>query len=418
MPDVVVVGGGIAGLVAARDLAEGGLSVMLLESSNRLGGSLARHTVGGIVLDAGAESFATRGGHVEKLAADIGLGDQIVRPNPSGAWLYEADRATVPIPKHTLLGIPGSPLARDVVDVVGGRAAFRAFLEIAFPGAYGANSHTIGELVRKRMGSAVVDRLVAPITRGVYSVNADDLDLDRAAPELRSALRRTGSLARAVLDLAPSDRAGSNVAGIRGGVMRLVDELTADLERFAVDVQLNTRVTSVREDSARVGRAAVKGRVVVATSALFDSEPPTQRVVLVTLVVGEPRLDAAPRGTGVLVADGVAGIRARALTHATAKWEWLAERAVGRHVLRLSYTAVEGNVATVALTDASQLLGIELDPASVVDVARVDWDRRQIGIRAAGGPVVVGEAAAGTGLAAVVAQARAQAGSLLKELAP
>ena len=39
-PDVVVVGGGVAGLVAARDLGRAGMSVLLLESSPEVGGKL------------------------------------------------------------------------------------------------------------------------------------------------------------------------------------------------------------------------------------------------------------------------------------------------------------------------------------------------------------------------------------------
>ena len=38
MHDVLVVGGGIAGLTAARDLAHGGYGVLVLEARDRLGG--------------------------------------------------------------------------------------------------------------------------------------------------------------------------------------------------------------------------------------------------------------------------------------------------------------------------------------------------------------------------------------------
>lgn len=38
MHDVLVVGGGIAGLTAARDLAQSGRSVLVLEARDRLGG--------------------------------------------------------------------------------------------------------------------------------------------------------------------------------------------------------------------------------------------------------------------------------------------------------------------------------------------------------------------------------------------
>ncbi|MFI5060872.1 MAG: FAD-dependent oxidoreductase, partial [Actinomycetales bacterium] len=70
---VVVIGGGIAGLVAARDCARPGFEVTLLESSAGVGGSVAPLTLDDLTVDAGAESFATRGGHVAELLGDLGL---------------------------------------------------------------------------------------------------------------------------------------------------------------------------------------------------------------------------------------------------------------------------------------------------------------------------------------------------------
>src|SRR5487761_2543548 len=130
---VLVVGGGIAGLVAARRLVLGGREVVVLESSDRVGGQLARHSVGGIDLDAGAESFATRGGTVAALATRLGLGDEIVAPAALPAWLYRADGTAKPLPATSVLGIPGISLAPDVVDSIGFRAAMRAQLEILLP---------------------------------------------------------------------------------------------------------------------------------------------------------------------------------------------------------------------------------------------------------------------------------------------
>ena len=94
--DFVVVGGGIGGLVLARRLVLGGCSVVVLEASDHLGGTVARHTVGGIELDAGAESFATRGDTVATLARSLHLDDDIVEPNPEGAWLETGRRPGVP----------------------------------------------------------------------------------------------------------------------------------------------------------------------------------------------------------------------------------------------------------------------------------------------------------------------------------
>lgn len=395
-----VVGGGIAGLVVARRLALRGRSVTLIEASDRVGGTVATHTVADIDLDAGAESFATRLGSVAALAAELGLGNEVVSPSPAGAWIQPASGSAVPLPAAGVLGIPGMPMAPDVVAVIGSRAAWRAQLDLVIPLLRIGSDVTLGEFVRKRMGSGVLERLVAPVVHGVHSVHPDDLPLDRAVPGLRAALMRDGSLAAAVRSMRVDAPAGSAVQGIRGGVHRLVTELVADLERFGVDVQLGRRVTSVDD---------LDGTVVLATPL---DPPPGRTVVLATLVVDAPELDAAPRGTGVLVADGAPGVSARALTHATAKWPWLAERAAGRHVLRLSYDDEPEELESVALQDASALLGVALPDSSVRGFARVAWVRPA----ASTTPTAdVGETVAGSGLAGIVKQAEEYAAGLLDE---
>ncbi|WP_166876600.1 NAD(P)/FAD-dependent oxidoreductase [Salinibacterium sp. ZJ450] len=415
--DFVVVGGGVGGLVVARDLAAAGARVTLLEASDRLGGQVRRHTVAGIDLDTGAEAFAVRGGAVQQLATLLGLGGDIVPPAPAGAWLQPAQGAAIPLPATSLLGIPGSPLATDVIAVVGGATAFRAYLETLLPATVGAKAQTLGELVRTRMGAGILNKLVAPVVTGVHSAHPDDLPLDRVAPGLRNALLREGSLARGVRDLREKAPAGSAVLGIRGGMARLVDELTADLDRYQVDVRLGQPASDVTPDGARVGTEMLAGTVIVAAPGVLA--PATlRRAVVATLVVDAPALDSAPRGSGVLVATGAPGIQARALTHATAKWPWLADRAEGRHVIRLSYDRAHDRFREVATADAQTLLGVSIPASAVLGFAHVEWQRAAAQTYADTGIQVVGETAAGTGLASVVAQARSTAQNLLQENGP
>ena len=420
---VLVVGGGIAGLVAARRLVLGGRDVTVFEASDRLGGQVARHTVGGIDLDAGAESFATRRGTVAEFAARLRLGDDVVRPAELPAWLYRVDGTAKPLPATSVLGIPGVALAPDVIDAIGIRAAMRAQLELLLPSLVGAKSATIGELVRRRMGSAVVDQLVGPVVRGVHSTSADELPLDRAVPGLRAALLRNGSLMHAVRGMRADAPAGSQVSGIRGGIVRLVDELVADLQRFGVEVRLNSAVSEVTPDGITVGGEHVTGEVLMAAAGVGEpvSSASARRITLITLVVEQPELDAAPRGTGVLVAEGAPGVAARAMTHLTVKWPWLAERTGGMHALRLSYDADSaGSDGSAALerapADAAALLGMPI--GRVVDAASVTWERAAPRTHAVDGMHYVGEAGAGTGLAAVIGQAEAEAEALLGEEPP
>jgi predicted NAD/FAD-dependent oxidoreductase len=59
--DVAIVGAGIAGLVAARELAAAGRGVIVLEKSRGVGGRMATRRVGQAVCDHGAQFFTVRG---------------------------------------------------------------------------------------------------------------------------------------------------------------------------------------------------------------------------------------------------------------------------------------------------------------------------------------------------------------------
>ena len=398
MADFSVVGGGVAGLVVARRLAVSGASVTVHEASDRLGGTVARHEVGGITLDAGAESFAVRGGAVAALLAELGLADDIVAPAPGPAWLQPAIGDAVPLPATALLGIPSDPLAADVVRVVGRAAAERAAELDARP--LDDVPATLGALVRARLGEEMLDRLVTPVVHGVHSQHPDELPVARAHPGLADAVVSAGSLSGAVARLRSAAPPGAAVAGIRGGINRLVPALADDLARRGGEVRLGERVSDL---------AALHGRVVVAAPGVATPAAPGRRIDLVTLVVEQEELDAAPRGTGLLVAAG-APVRARALTHATAKWQWLRDAAAGRHVIRLSYDATPEDPVAAARADAEVLLGVELPV--VVDAALVSWVRPPAA-SPPGDMTVVGETVAGSGLAGIVAHAERTAADLL-----
>jgi oxygen-dependent protoporphyrinogen oxidase len=379
------------------------------------------HTVGGIQLDAGAESFATRSDTVATLARELGMADLLVTPNPAGAWLHQADGRSHPLPRTGLLGIPGTPMAGDVLQIVGFAGGLRAQLDSLIPGFVGAKETSLGALVRKRMGRRVLERLVVPVVAGVHSRHPNELEADVVAPGLRQRLRGTESLAAAVLATKAAAPAGASVAGLRGGVHRLAEELRSDLELLGADLRLGCSATTI--DGGGVTTST--GERIAADLAVLSSASPQDgaQITLATLVLSLPELDAAPRGTGVLVAPGTPGIAAKALTHATAKWSWLAERAgEHRHVLRLSYdgskvTGQEPELREQARADASALLGVEI-PASTIDAFAVrQWRSAATGPAVVDGVVAIGESVAGTGLAAVIAHARKAAAGVISELA-
>ncbi|MGT2425657.1 protoporphyrinogen/coproporphyrinogen oxidase [Amnibacterium kyonggiense] len=433
----VVIGGGAAGLVAARRLAIHGDEVVLLEASDRLGGRVSSLGIGGLQVDVGAESFAVRGGTVRTLVDDLGLGDAVREPSGS-AWVALEDR-TVPLPAGGVLGIPSSPAAADVVRVIDGRGAARAYLDRLLPVLKVGRYERLGPLVRARMGDRVLERLVAPVVENVYGADPDEVPVELIAPGLNAAITAAGSLSGAVLSLRAAAPAGAAAHSLEGGVHRLVDALAARVRSLGADVRTSAGVIGVHPRPEGGGFTVVTeredveaDRVVLAVdgAAALDllrdaapglaamARPRPAETRAVVLLVEDARLDGAPRGTGVLRAPGRADVRATALTHLTAKWPWLAERAgARRHLVRLAYRGPDAVPDAVVLADAAALLGIDgLHVAARVDAPWSDsapaLAPETIAIRAAlartalpAGFAVAGSWVAGTGLASVVAGA-------------
>ncbi|UUT34513.1 FAD-dependent oxidoreductase [Microbacterium elymi] len=91
---LAVVGGGIAGLVAALECAKVGLSVTVYEAADRLGGTVRTVDLDGIPADTGADSFSARGGAVAALVADLGLSEAVIAPVTETRWVSGIEGGT------------------------------------------------------------------------------------------------------------------------------------------------------------------------------------------------------------------------------------------------------------------------------------------------------------------------------------
>ena len=237
---------------------------------------MGSHQVAGLSLDSGAESYASRSPAVPTLIEELGLAGNIVQPHPGGAWLQlggtDLAQSAQRMPQSGLLGIPADPRAADIVKAIGRVGAARAALDRVLPLAplLRKDKVSLGEVVRTRMGEAVLKRLVAPVVGGVYSADPDVLDVDSVAPGLRQAMAKHGSLSAAVGALRKAAPAGSTVASLKGGMGTLTQALTADLTARGVKLRAGTPALSMERVGTSFRIAAGDGfldadAVVVAT---------------------------------------------------------------------------------------------------------------------------------------------------------
>lgn len=377
-PTVAVVGGGMAGLAAAyalRNIAR----VVLLESSSRVGGKVRVSEVGGIAVDEGADALLRRVPEGMELAADAGLGGELVAPATGQAFVRSRGQLR-PLPAGTLLGVPGdlSSLARS--EVLSARGLARAPLDLIAPGAPTTEDVSVGSLVASRLGREVVERLVDPLLGGVYAGRADLLSQQATLPQLTDALDRHRSLILAVRAARSSfGTAGGPVfAGLPGGLGRLpaavavasgaeirTSTTVRTLERTADGWRLTTGSTAepsyLQADAVILAvpsaPAARLLRDVVPTAAAELSGIDYASVAIVTLVLDGP---TPGRGSGYLV-PAVEGLTTKAVTFTSRKWGYdgsaVVRASVGRYGDEVELQREDHELVRIVLEELQLVVG-------------------------------------------------------------
>jgi oxygen-dependent protoporphyrinogen oxidase len=440
-PDAVVVGGGVAGLTAARDLAAAGLSVLVLEGSPQVGGKLRLAQVAGVEVDAGAESMLARRPEAVGLAAELGI--DLVHPVSGSSQLWTRGELR-PLPR-TLLGVPLDLPGLAASGVLSDAGLQRARHETVVP--WDETDVSVAELLGSRLGPEVVDRLAEPLLAGVYAGHASNLSALAAIPQVVTLLREHGSLLAAAATV-PSASEEPVFAGIEGGLGLLPRLISAVLDvRTEAPVRTLVRTTSgfrLTVGSARTPETVETERVVLATPAaptsrlLTDVAPVAASelaaveyasMAIVTLAV--PDLEVGD-SSGFLV-PAVDGRRIKAATYSFSKWAWVGaasslrilRASLGRHREEASLQAPDDELVARVVADLTAASGQPIEP---VDVHVQRWGgalpqyavghldrvaRIRAAVDAVPGLAVCGAAYDGVGIPAVIGSAREAAASLL-----
>lgn len=406
--DVVVIGGGIAGLAATYELRRRGVNVLLVEAGERLGGVIHTDRFDGWVIDGGPDALLTQKRAAIALCGELGLTDRLVSTlTPRTAYVLRGGQLH-PIPEGSFLGFPvrARALAASSLFSLGGK--LRMACEVVIPRSDDDADESIASFVRRRFGQEAVDYLAEPLLAGIHGGDPARLSMRIAFPRFleleaqhRSVILGLRKSSRSRQLQASSVSAGqlktataqaSAFVALPNGMSELTGALEASLPpaavRRGVSVERLERVAGGFRLGLSDGTSLDAGGVLIATPP-----PATSRVVarldpelsalsarirmasVATVALAYRRSDVAEplEGAGFVVPQRER-MHVRAVSCVSSKW--IGRAPLDRILLRAFLGGVlfpgaidldDAELVDRAASDAAKLLGIRGEP----ELARV-----------------------------------------------
>src|SRR4051812_40075798 len=281
--DVVIVGGGIAGLAAAYELSKQGASFVLFERASRVGGVIFSEEVDGFTIDGGPDALLIQKPEAIALCREIGLGDRLISTKPPRLAYIQRNGRLHALPAASVLGIPtrlGSFIRTTLFTLAG---KLRMGAERFVAPKRDEQDESIGAFMTRRFGDEATTYLAEPLLAGIHAGDVDRLSVRALFPRLVNAERQHGSLLKAFRQPVskpvghPPSAAGNEGAfkSLPGGLSEMIAALVAALGE--AHIRLNTTVDAITGRGPFVVRTAdgtaIEAKAVVVATPAYAAAP-------------------------------------------------------------------------------------------------------------------------------------------------
>jgi protoporphyrinogen/coproporphyrinogen III oxidase len=255
---IAIVGGGIAGLATAYQLACDAVQCTLFEASNRLGGIVETVRRDGFVIECGPDSWVTEKPWARELAVELGLEDQIIASNDQWRRTYvqqggERLAQLVPIPDGMRMMVPAKwgPLLESPLFSWQARLAYlrepkrAAELKASAPDG----DESVAAFVHRHFGDEVAHTIAGPLLAAVFGGDIAQLSVRAVMPAFVRMEAEDGSLINGIqrrTQQSPQAIFTTLAGGLETLIERLVSRLVSRLP--STSVRLRQPVLQIEAD--------------------------------------------------------------------------------------------------------------------------------------------------------------------------
>lgn len=244
-PQVVIIGGGPAGLAAAYELVKQGIRPIVLEKADKVGGLARTETYKGFRFDMGGHRFFTKSQEVKKMWDEVLGDDFLVRPRLSRIY-YHSKFFYYPLRLlNVLINLGLWETARIVLSFIRWQL---------FPYR---REETFEQWVTNRFGRRLFLAFFKTYTEKVWGISCSELKADWAAQRIQDLSLKTALLQ---MFLKPKTRIKSLIEEFhypRLGPGMMWNAVKDRLEKQGVTVRLNTEVVGIARVGSRIEKVVV-----------------------------------------------------------------------------------------------------------------------------------------------------------------
>jgi protoporphyrinogen/coproporphyrinogen III oxidase len=239
---IAIVGAGISGLTTAYYLKKylPECNIDIFDKEARCGGKIQTITAHGFCIELGSNGFLSNGEEVFDLVKELGCEDMLLQSEDSARKRFIFDGNMV----HKIPESVKEFISSSLLSIF---SKFRVLLEFFVPRKKNNDEESLQSFGYRRVGKEFTNKLLDPMSAGVFASSADKLSIDAAFPLVVKLEKDYGSLLRGMIKKKKKNAdSGGILMSFKNGMSSFVDILS---QKCGANINLSTEIVQIQRDA-------------------------------------------------------------------------------------------------------------------------------------------------------------------------